>query len=221
MPTIKEDKKRIPAPVLRRLPIYQHYLKGLQEDKVLTVSCTQIAKDLKLTSIQIRKDLAMTGIVGKPKVGYIVEDLLLKIEKFLGWQQSAEAFVVGVGHLGAALLGYDGFTKMGLQIIAGFDNDTNKIGSEIYGKKIFAINRLSELVSKMNIHIGIITVPAKFAQEIADIMVKSGIKAIWNFADIRLSVPDGVIVQHENLASSLAVLSKRLQEELEENTTTN
>ena len=196
----KEDKKKIPAPVLRRLPIYQHYLRGLQEQQVITVSCTQIAKDLKLTSIQIRKDLAMTGIVGKPKVGYIVEDLLVKIEKFLGWQQSAEAFVVGVGHLGTALLGYDGFTKMGLHIIAGFDNDTNKIGSEIYGKKIFAINRLSELVSRMNIHIGVITVPAKYAQEIADIMVKSGIKAIWNFADIRLSVPDGVIVQHENLA---------------------
>ena len=118
--------------------------------------------------------------------------------------------MVGVGHLGSALLGYPGFKDYGLNIAAAFDVDDKKIGKEINGKKIQHIYKLPALAKRMDVQIGILTAPASAAQELAGLMIDAGIKAIWNFAAVRLVVPDGVIVQHENLASSLAVLSKRI-----------
>ena len=210
----KFTDRAIPEPTLRRLPIYQNYLKKIMEKGVEFTSCTQLSEALKFLPIQIRKDLAFTGIIGKPKVGYEVKELLETIENFLGWNNTDEAFLVGVGNLGAALLSYQGFKICGLEIIAAFDINSDKIGTEINGKKIFDINKLGNLIKRMKILIGIITVPGEFAQKVADIMIESGIKAIWNFAPVRINVPEGVIVQHENIASSFTVLSKKLQKSL-------
>ncbi len=119
---------------------------------------------------------------------------------------------MGVGNLGSALLGYQGFREYGLNIVAAFDvDDEKKVGTEVSGKKVLhAGKNCPKLIRRMSIKIGILTVPASSAQQQADAMVKAGIHAIWNFSPVKINVPPGIIVQHENLASSLVVLSKKL-----------
>jgi redox-sensing transcriptional repressor len=207
--------KPIPVPTLRRLPIYYQYLKKMQrETNSDYISSTKIGNDLNILPIQVRKDLEVTEAVGKPKLGYDVAELIRTIEAFLGWNNITDGYLVGVGNLGSALLGYQGFREYGLNIIAAFDADQEKVGTEIYGTKILHVEKLPQMIKRMGIHIGILTVPGAVAQEITDIMVKAGIYAIWNFSPIKVNVPSQVIVQHENLASSLVVLSKRLAQAL-------
>ncbi|HNX90965.1 MAG TPA: redox-sensing transcriptional repressor Rex [Candidatus Omnitrophota bacterium] len=208
--------KIIPEPTLRRLPLYYQYLnKTAQNDVNGFISCTQIANDLGFVPVQVRKDIEMTGAVGRPKVGYNVGELAKAIEHFLGWNNTSDAFLIGAGHLGLALLGYPGFKDYGVNIVAAFDTDPNKVGKEIRGRKIFHIKKLPEMTKRLNIRLGILTVPGAYVQEIADMMVQAGIRGIWNFAPVKVTVKENVIVQHENLASSLAVLSKRLATALE------
>lgn len=205
---METEKQRIVSlPTVRRLPAYLHLLRNLSEEGRDLVSSTQISEKLKLESIQVRKDLAITGIVGKPKIGYYVPTLIEAIEEFLGWNNNTDAFLVGAGSLGTALLGYEGFNRHGLNILAAFDLDETKVGTIIHGKQVLPLEKLSNLADRMLIHMGIIAVPAQAAQSVADLMVSSGITAIWNFAPISLDVPDKVVVQNEDLASGLAVLS--------------
>ena len=182
MSTTKTGMVSVPLPTLRRLPGYHHYLVGLREAGRARVSCTAIAADLHLGSTQVRKDLEAAGIVGRPKVGYDLRELIASIEAFLGWNDYRRAFIAGVGDLGSALLGYPGFAQYGLDIIAGFDVDPGKVGTEIHGKPVLPIAKLAELPARMGINIGIIAVPAPAAQQVADLMTSGGITAIWNFA---------------------------------------
>jgi len=214
--TNMEDKsdlptKPIPEPTLRRLPVYYQYLKKIRDEKKGEyISCTQIGNDLSILPIQVRKDLEVTDAVGKPKLGYGIEGLVTAIEDFLGWNNTKDAFLVGVGHLGTALLGFERFKEHGLNIIAAFDTDAGKIGETVHGVKVFHIKKIPDMVRRMGIKIGILTTPAYSAQELADNMIKAGIQAIWNFSPVKVNVPPGIIVQHENLAVSLVVLSKKL-----------
>jgi redox-sensing transcriptional repressor len=175
------------------------------------VSCSHIGQALNLDPTQIRKDLAVTGIVGKPKVGYDLQSLLESIEAFLGWNNVTDAFLVGAGSLGTALLGYQQFNTYGLSIVAAFDNDPEKIGHTVHGKEVLPIEKLPDLAQRMHVTVGIITVPADAAQGVADVMVLGGLRGLWNLAPTPLSVPDGVIVQNDDLFSSLAVLFNRLE----------
>ena len=197
-------------PTLRRLPVYHHYLKKAQELGIKFISSTQIAAEFSASPVQVRKDLEATGIEGKPKVGYEVSSLLLAIEQFFGWKKLNLAVLVGAGHLGYALLGYKGFKDYGLNILAAFDADPSKVSRTIHGRKVYHIDELKDFVKKHKLEIGILTAPAEVAQELADKMTNAGIKAIWNFAPARITLKKGVIAQHENLASSLAVLFKKL-----------
>ena len=115
--------KSIPQPSLSRLPQYHHYLVELKTGGVTRVSCSVIGRDLNLVPVQVRKDLQYTGIIGKPKTGYSVGELIQAIETFLGWNNVNEAFLVGAGNLGTALLGHERFSKFGLRIVAAFDTD--------------------------------------------------------------------------------------------------
>ncbi len=211
----------IPEPSLRRLPQYHHYLAELQSRGVSLVSCSTIGRDLKCIPVQVRKDLQFTGIIGKPRVGYSVAELVLAIEAFLGWNNVNEALLVGAGNLGTAILGHERFSRFGLQVVAAFDIDPSKVGQYIYGKAVLPLDEMAELVQRMNIHLGIITTPAEVAQTVADEMVKAGIQAIWNFAPVKLNVPEHMIVHNEDLYSSLASLScelaKRFRVPLQEN----
>jgi redox-sensing transcriptional repressor len=196
------DLRPIPEPTLRRLPIYYQYLKKLLARKASEyVSSTQIGNDLKLLPIQVRKDLEITGIAGKPKVGYEISVLMAAIENFMGWNNMTDGYLVGVGNLGSALLGYQGFREYGLNLVAAFDSDKNKVGMEIHGTRVLHVDKLPNMVKRMGIKIGVLTVPAPAAQDLADVMVKAGIAAIWNFSPTKISVPPHIIVQHENLAS--------------------
>ena len=197
---------------LQRLPMYLSYIQGLPEDAPKNISATTIAEALQLNGVQVRKDLASVSSSGKPKVGYNVKDLIAELEAFLGYNDIDNAVIVGAGSLGKALLNYSGFKAYGLNIIAAFDLCEEP--TEFQGKTVFPIAQLGSFCRKVNVHIGIITVPASSAQEICDLLVESGIRAIWNFAPVHLVVPDGILVQNENMASSLALLSNHLREQM-------
>ena len=125
----EEEIRVAPLPSVRRLPAYLRLLYTLQAQGRDVVSCTHIADDLGLVSVQVRKDLAITGIVGKPKVGYQIPELIGAIENFLGWNNTKDAFLIGAGSLGSALLGYEGFKEFNLNVLAGFDINPAKIGN--------------------------------------------------------------------------------------------
>ncbi len=180
------------------------------------ISATMIADALKLNHVLVRKDLASFSTSGKPKVGYVKTDLMNEIERYLGYDDAHDAVIVGAGKLGKALLAYEGFQKYGLNIVAAFDRDAEAAAGSGLESKIFPMERLQELCGRMNIRIGIITVPYEQAQQVCNLLIESGILAVWNFAPIHLIVPEGILVQNENMASSLALLSKHLTEKLRE-----
>jgi redox-sensing transcriptional repressor len=202
--------RQVSEATLRRLPLYHRYLKTLANEPTGTISCTKIGLALSFDPTQVRKDIEVTSIVGRPKVGYLVADLTTAIEKFLGWDNTRDAFLVGAGSLGAALMGYQKFSECGLQIVAAFDTDPAKVGTQIHGRHVLPLDQLIDLVQRMHIAIGIITVPAPGAQHVADLLVRGGIRAIWNFAPVQLTVPADVIVRNEDLYCSLAALSQKL-----------
>ncbi len=205
-----------PEPTLRRLPLYYRLLKLLRETGRTGISCTTIGKELKFDPTQVRKDIELTGTVGRPKVGYDINELICAIERFLGWDHTTEAFLVGAGSLGEALLGYPGFSECGLNIVAAFDVDPNKCQRVIHGKHVRHISKLAGLMRRMRVRFGIITVPASEAQQAADLLVEGGVLAIWNFAPAKIRVPERVIVTNEDLYCSLAVLSQKMTRKLEE-----
>lgn len=206
--------KAAPLPSVRRLPAYLRFLQTLKARGRDVVSCTHIGEELGLVSTQVRKDLAITGIVGKPKVGYIVPELIQAIQDFLGWNNTTDAFLVGAGSLGNALLGYEGFKEYGLNIVAAFDVDPKKVGAQVHGREVFPLEKLHDLVARMHVLIGVLTVPASAAQDAANYLILSGIRAIWNYTPVQLEVPPSVIVEDVKLSASLAVLSSRLAEML-------
>ena len=203
-------------PTIRRLPTYLYKLSEMRKAGVSIVATPALARYMNLGEIVIRKDLAITGVTGQPGVGYKVKELIDAIKSYLNWDNDSEAVLVGAGSLGSALLGYEGFEEYGLRIIAAFDSDPEKIGLEVRGGSVFDVDRLEELVARLQVRMGIICVPAAFAQEVADRMVRGGIKAIWNFANVSLKVPDDVIVQREVIAGGLAVLSVKMNRKIAE-----
>lgn len=206
----------IPEPTLRRLPAYCHVLRRLLHEGAETVSCTRIGAELDFDPTQVRKDIAATGLTGRPRVGYVVGELVEGLESFLGWNNAQDAFLVGVGAMGTALLGYEHFNQHGLHIVAAFDSDPAKVGTTVHGREVLSLEKLAPLAARMKIRLGILTVPVAAAQPVADAMVQGGILAIWNFAPTALSVPAGVIVQTEELFASLGVLSSKLAARLRE-----
>ena len=202
----------VPEPTLRRLPRYYHLLRRLQDNRQEIVSATMMAEELGIHHTQVRKDLAATGSVGKPKVGHRVDDLILSIERFLNWNNSSDAFLVGAGNLGLALMGYQGFEKAGIKIVTAFDANPAKVGQQFKGVTILPTEKFEDLAKRMHISIGIIAVPESKAQEIANMMVRSGIQAIWNFAPLTLDLPQSMIVENVELYSSLAIISRKLAE---------
>jgi redox-sensing transcriptional repressor len=197
---------------LERFPYYLNYLKSLDKENIKSISSPFIAKALDLNEVQVRKDLAVLNSGGKPKTGYVLEKLITDLETFLGYNNVSEAVLVGVGHLGKALLSYKGFEKYGLNIIAGFDINEEIVGTGVGEKLILPLTKMKNLCRRMHIHIGIITVPAENAQDICNLLIDSEIQAIWNFSPVKLTVPDNILVRNENMAASLAILSKHLIE---------
>ncbi len=195
-----------------RMPRYLQYLKQLQQKGVTAVAAPSVADALGFGEVQVRKDFAaVSSTQGKPKSGFPVDGLIADMELILGYHDTRQAVLVGVGSLGRALLSYRGFEQYGLSIVMAFDSDEALIGQQICGKHILSPGVLSEMCRRMNIHIGIITAPETQAQVICDQLVAGGILAIWNFAPVHLSAPSHILVQNENMAASLALLSNHLK----------
>ena len=207
-------QKEISKAVLKRLPTYLAYLKALPETGQTHISATALASALNMGEVQVRKDLAMVSNGGRPKIGYPLDVLISDIEEFLGYGNTNDAVLIGAGKLGKALLGYGGFAEYGLNIVAAFDTDEKLVGETKSSKPILPISQLTEFCKEQKIKIGIITVPAEFAQGVCDQLIEAGIAAIWNFAPKHLDVPPEILVQNENMAASLALLSKHLNEHM-------
>lgn len=203
--------KELSKAVLKRLPSYLSYLKSLPEDGYPYISATSIANALNMGEVQVRKDLAVVSKAGKPKVGYPRADLMENISRYLCYDNTTDAVLVGAGKLGQALLGYSGFEAYGLNILAAFDVAPEASVSE---KPILSMDELERFCRDNNVHMGIITVPKEHAQQVCDRLIQCGIKAIWNFAPTHLDVPASTLVQNENMATSLAVLSMHLQAQM-------
>ena len=211
--------KPVSSQTLQRLPHYLTYLKSLPQDGAANISATAIAEALGMNDVQVRKDLSMISDGGRPKIGYIREDLISDIEQFLGYGDADTAVIAGAGYLGRALLSYGGFTDYGLEIVAAFDTDDRIVGAHVGGKEILPADKMADLCRRMNIRIGIITVPAAQAQEACNALTAGGVQAIWNFAPVHLSMPQSVLVRNENMACSLAMLSRYLREDRSDHST--
>lgn len=203
---------KIPTSTLKRLPQYLEVLKQLRRAGLKEVSATKISVFADVHQTMVRKDLTYTGVANIPQKGFRIKELYTAIEELLNWNDTSASFLVGVGHLGSALLGYQEFSQKGLSIVAAFDNDPAKIGDTIHGIPVYSALDFSTMAQKQHVRIGIITVPPEAAQLIADIMVHSGIKAIWNFTPHKIIVPPHIIVEYVDMFASLAVLSRRLAE---------
>ena len=204
------ERKEISKAVLKRLPGYLSYLRSIPDGSSPYISATSLANALGMGEVQVRKDLAMVSDGGRPKIGYLRESLMEDISQFLGYDNTTGAILVGAGKLGQALLGYSGFSAYGLNILAAFDAQPMAEKSE-EGRPIYPMEKMESFCRTNKVLMGIITVPAEYAQQVCDQMIRCGIKAIWNFAPIHLDVPSNILVQNENMATSLAVLSMHLQ----------
>ena len=208
----KTDFSVSKATVLR-LPSYLRYLKRIKKEGVNVISSTKIATDLSLNPVQVRKDLAaISSGAGKPKIGFKVNDLINDISEFLGYDNNNDAVLVGVGRLGNTLLNYTGFNSYGLNIVAGFDTNPDIVGKTVANKPVYDISELPRVVKEQNIKMGIITVPKECAQKVCNLMISSGIVAIWTFSHIHLNIPDNIVIKYEDMAASLALLSNQLHQ---------
>ena len=209
------ERKEISKSVLKRLPGYLAYLKTLNDTNSPYISATALANALGMGEVQVRKDLAMVSDGGRPKIGYNRMALIDDIEQFLGYDNTTDAVLIGAGKLGQALLGYSGFEAYGLNILAAFDAKPMAAKSE-EGTPIYPMEQLEAFFKANKVLMAIITVPAAHAQSVCDRLIGCGIKAIWNFAPTHLEVPANILVQNENMATSLAVLSMHLQAQIKD-----
>ena len=204
--------KQAPEPTLKRLPGYLYFLEKIKEEGMINISAPVIGKSLSCDPTQVVKDLAVTGVKGKPRVGYNTYELIHALESYLGFNQVNEAFLVGAGNLGSALMAYQEHQTLGLKIIAAFDVDTHKIGTHVGSIHILDYNKLFSLSSRLDVKIAILTTPENVAQDIAEDLVNCGIKAIWNFTSANISLPENIIVQNTSMSSYAAVLLRRLND---------
>ena len=200
----------VPEPTLRRLPGYLSYFKSLKINGIEQVSSSQIASTFKMDATLVTKDLSHTGIKGRTKIGYNVDQLIETIISFLDFDTHENAFLFGVGNLGKALINYSGLNQYGLKIAAAFDTDPRVIQSTVKDVKVYPLDEFRDLSRKIPARIGIITTPDSKAQETADLMVAWGIKAIWNFTPQSIKVPENIIVENTSIYSDLAVILNKL-----------
>ena len=201
----------IPEPTLRRLPWYLAYLKMLDLKHEDHISSTQIAKRLNVDASQIAKDLSFLNIKGKTRIGYEVHPLTKVLTEFLGFKHRHNAYLIGAGSLGSALMRDLGLMQYGLNIVAAFDIDPEIIGSKVSDIPIYDFAELPSRQHSSGVSIAILAVPFASAQEVADVLVESNIKAIWNFTPFRIKVPRNVVLQNTSIYSDLALMYNSLE----------
>jgi len=201
------NNKKVPEGVISRLFIYLREIAELIKINIRTISSAELGERLNLSDAQVRKDLGYFGQFGVSGAGYNTEELKAALEKILGKDKTRNVAVVGCGHLGSALLTYSGFRESGLNIVSAFDADARKIGKQMKDVTIEPIAELPKIIDEKKISIGIIAVPAKEAQSVAEVLVKAGVECILNFAPTSLNVPENVKVKDVDLSRELETLS--------------
>lgn len=201
------ERTQIPETTIQRLPVYLRGLLQAQQDRMPVISSVEIAEMVGTNAAQVRKDLSYLGELGTRGIGYDVEALIAHISKSLGITELRRAAIIGYGRLGGALKSYTGFSERGFDIVAVFDADPAKVGTDADGVAIRSIDELETGLSDMHVEIAIMATPAPVAQSMADRVVAAGVKAILNLAPVRLHVPDDVAVRQVCLSTDLQILS--------------
>ena len=203
---MKESK--VSRSTISLIPLYLQCLKSREFTK--NISATVIARELGLGDVQVRKDLSAVCGAGRPKTGYDTEELVASLERFLGYDRKSQVVLVGAGKLGRALLDYGGFREYGLEIGAAFDIAVRQMETSAAGKPVYPMDQLEEYIRQHQIRAAIIAVPSSQAQAVCDRLVANRIIGILSFAPCRLTVPDNVCLQKEDMALSLAFLNSRI-----------
>jgi redox-sensing transcriptional repressor len=185
-----------PDIVVGRLPIYLRALTFMAHQGQEITSSQELSEKLGISSAQIRKDLSHFGEFGKQGTGYEIPYLRDQLKRILHVESTWPVALVGYGDLGHALANYGGFVPKGFEIVAVFDNDPEKIGQTVAGKQVMNLKELPQVVHQQSIKVAIVAVPSSAAQEVVDMLVESGVKAILNYAPINISVPSDVRVQY-------------------------
>ena len=206
-------KRIISQATIDRLPLYFRTLQLVEEEKTSIISSDELGKRLDITPEQIRKDLATFGQFGRKGIGYDVRELKSRISNILGLQNRWRLAIVGVGHLGGALANYVNFASLGFSVVALFDKNKEIVGTEVNGIKVNTVSAMKKVIAKREVDIGIITVPATEAQNVADKLVEAGVKGIWNFAPIKLNVPSEIPLVNEDLSIGLSALSYHMSQD--------
>lgn len=205
------EERQISQAVIRRLPRYYRYLGELLENDVERISSNDLSKRMNVTASQIRQDLNNFGGFGQQGYGYNVKYLHTEIGKILGINQNHNFIIIGAGNLGQALANYVSFEKRGFLLKGIFDINPDLIGTDIRGIQIQKMDNLKEFVKKYQIEIAVLTIPKTRASEVADMLVDTGIKGIWNFAHTDLKLPESITVENVHLSDSLMRLSYKIK----------
>jgi len=190
---------KIPGITVYRLGLYARVLEQFLEEGRELISSDELAKECGVNSAQLRKDLSYFGQFGVRGIGYSVPQLLKHIRRILGTDREWLMVIAGVGHLGQAFLNYNLLAKRGFKFVAAFDIDEKKIGMVVNDVYVYSIEQLPYVLREHNVEIGVITTPAKAAQEVADLFIDHGIKGILNFAPVRIQHPPHVVVEHSDI----------------------
>lgn len=201
-----DKKKRISMAVIKRMPRYYRHLAELLRNDVDRISSKELSEKIGFTASQIRQDFNNFGGFGQQGYGYNVRELFTETGKILGLDKTYKTVIVGAGNIGQAIANYTRFDKFGFDLKAIFDANPKLIGVQIRDVEIMDIDSMEEYLRKNEIDIGIVCVPTTVAQKSVDILVNGGIKGIWNFAPIDISVPKDVALESVHLSDSLLTL---------------
>ena len=201
-----EKKKNISMAVIKRLPKYHRYLNELLNNDVDRISSKELGEKIGFTASQIRQDLNCFGDFGQQGYGYNVRELSNQISIILGLERDYSSVIIGAGNIGQAIANYTRFGKMNFDLKGIFDANPKLLGMRIRDIEIQDIDKLESFLQENPIDVGVVCVPKINAQKVCDILVAGGVKGIWNFAPVDLSVPDDVTVQNVHLSESLLTL---------------
>ena len=204
------EEREISQAVIQRLPRYYRYLGDLIENNVERISSGDLSKRMKVTASQIRQDLNNFGGFGQQGYGYNVKLLHMEIGKILGIDEKHNFIIIGAGNLGQALANYASFETSGFVLKGIFDNNSALKGKIIRGIPIYMMDELKTFIQRHNIEIAVLTIPKQHAVEVADMLVDTGIRGIWNFAHTDLNMPESIIVENVHLSDSFMRLSYRI-----------
>ena len=206
--------KRISSAVIKRLPRYYRYLGDLLEADIARTSSEELSARMNLTASQIRQDFNNFGCFGQQGYGYNVSALYSEIKTILGLDRKYRLIIIGAGNIGQSLANYANFEKRGFTFTAIFDQDPNLIGQDVNGLTVLDINTLDKYLQEQDVDIAVLTLPKVAALKISEKIIKAGVKGIWNFSHVDISVPPNVVVENVHLTDSLLTLSYRLNEQV-------